>query len=72
MQNYRYNCGAAGRRGDRGDGRSSCLCSNQPVSLAMAYVKDQQYGKVYEPREALGRGTLFPELYMPFSGGCGR
>ena len=72
MQNYRYNCGASCRRGERTEGKNNCLCTDQPVSLAMAYVKDQQYGKTYEPGEALGRGTLFPDLYMPFSGGCGR
>ena len=71
MQNYRYNCGASGRRGPRQD-TGDCICTDQPVSLAMAYVKNQSFGKVYEPREALDRGTLFPELYMPFSGGCGR
>ena len=71
MQNYRYNCGVSGRRGARQDS-GDCLCTGQPVSLAMAYVKNQSLGKTYEPREALDRGTLFPELYMPFSGGCGR
>lgn len=71
MQNYKYKCGAPCRRGAQDNG-GDCLCTNQPVSLAMAYVKNQNFGKTYDPREALDRGTLFPDLYMPFSGGCGR
>ncbi|MBQ6211674.1 MAG: spore coat associated protein CotJA [Ruminococcus sp.] len=37
--------------------------------LAMAYVPYQQWGETYGDDEALGRGTLFPELDLPFSGG---
>ena len=72
MRNYRYNYGVSGRRGDQSSGGDDCLCTDQPVSLAMSYVKNQKFGKVYDAKEALDRGTLFPELYMPFSGGVGR
>ncbi len=34
--------------------------------LARAYVPFQIMNKVYTPREALCKGTLFPELYMPY------
>ena len=37
--------------------------------LAMAYVPYQQWGETYGDDEALSRGTLFPELDLPFSGG---
>ncbi|MBR1592346.1 MAG: spore coat associated protein CotJA [Ruminococcus sp.] len=37
--------------------------------LAMAYVPFQQWGKVYDADEAINRGTLFPELDLPFGGG---
>ena len=72
MQNNRYGRNVTSRRVSSDNCGNDCLCTSQPVSLAMAYVKDQSFGKVYDAREALGRGTLFPELYMPFSGGCGR
>ena len=34
--------------------------------LARAYVPFQIMGTVYSPREALKKGTLFPELYKPY------
>lgn len=34
--------------------------------LARAYVPFQVMGQVYSPREALKKGTLFPELYRPY------
>lgn len=34
--------------------------------LARCYVKFQVLNQVYDQREALERGTLFPELYMPY------
>ncbi len=34
--------------------------------LAHAYVPYQMMDKVYSLEEALRRGTLFPELYMPY------
>ena len=39
------------------------------TSLAMAYVPFQQWGETYGDDEALSKGTLFPELDLPFSGG---
>ena len=37
--------------------------------LAMAYVPFQQWGDVYDDNSALCKGTLFPELDLPFSKG---
>lgn len=36
------------------------------VRLAQAYVPWQRYGVTFNPREALEKGTLFPELYRPY------
>lgn len=40
--------------------------------LAMAYVPYQQWGQVNDESEALSKGTLFPELDFPFSGGASK
>jgi hypothetical protein len=37
-----------------------------PARLAQAYVIWQKYGQTFTPAEALGKGTLFPELYRPY------
>ena len=37
---------------------------NKPI--AMAYVPWQKWRMLYEPKEALKRGTLFKELDLPF------
>lgn len=34
--------------------------------LARAYVPFQVMDKVYKPKEAMCKGTMFPELYMPY------
>ena len=39
--------------------------------IGMAYVPVQQWGQIYEAGEALCRGTVFPELDYPFTGGAG-
>jgi len=46
--------------------------SRFPVNtpLAMAYVPFQQWGQVNDESEALSKGTLFPELDLPFTGGA--
>lgn len=36
-------------------------------ALAMAYVPMQALEKVFTPEDALMNGTLFPELYKPFT-----
>ena len=38
------------------------------LPLAMAYVPMQQWKTTYSAAEALRRGTLFPELDLPFEG----
>jgi len=39
---------------------------NRRMELARAYVPFQRLKQVYDPKEALMKGTLFPELYMPY------
>lgn len=36
------------------------------VKLAQAYVPFQKLCSIYNPLEALKKGTLFPELYSPY------
>lgn len=43
-------------------------CEIDDLPLAMAYVPMQQWEKLYEPCEALERGTLFCKLDLPFVG----
>jgi hypothetical protein len=38
------------------------------ASLAMAYVPYQKLDKLYDMNAGLKRGTLFPELDLPFIG----
>ena len=48
------------------------VCDSVDVCpLAMAYVPFQRWCNTYEPAEALHRGTIFPELDLPFLGGGG-
>lgn len=50
---------------------SSNPCSvftNQPISLAMAYVPFQQWRNIYDPELGIERGTIFAELDKPFIG----
>ena len=35
--------------------------------VGYAFVPRQELTRVFEPEEALMRGTLFPELYLPFN-----
>lgn len=46
--------------------RQECTCT-----LAMAAIPMQIYGQLYEPEEALARGTVFKELDLPFFMGGG-
>lgn len=41
------------------------------MPLAMAYVPWQCWGETYPPVEGWHRGTIFPELDLPFLGGGG-
>ncbi|MBF8982382.1 spore coat associated protein CotJA [Lutibacter sp. B2] len=38
---------------------------DQKYKLAHAYIPFQKLDKLYSPKEALCKGTIFPELYMP-------
>lgn len=39
-----------------------------PLKLAQAYVPLQKYVSIYPPEEAIKKGTVFPELDMPYVG----
>ncbi len=41
--------------------------SIEDMPIAMAYVPFQQWRNIYEPSEALQRGTIFKELDLPFN-----
>jgi len=45
--------------------------TEQPL-LAAAYVKPQQFVKIYDNTTAFSRGTIFEQLDLPFMGseGC--
>lgn len=38
-------------------------------ALAMAYVPNQSFDMLYEPDEALEKGTIFAALYLPYCAG---
>ena len=38
----------------------------EPMVLGMAYVPNQSWGDLYEPEEALSKGTIFRNLDYPF------
>lgn len=38
------------------------------LPLAMTYTPMQQWKSAYSPQEGLSRGTIFPELDLPFEG----
>ena len=42
------------------------LDNDKKFKLARAYVPIQVMSRVYDPKEALKHGTLFPELYQPY------
>lgn len=50
-------------RGTNGDNAVDASLGERP--LAYAYVPVQGWRMLYSPAEALRRGTLFEELYMP-------
>ena len=45
-------------------GSMDCQCPELPI--AYAYVPPQQLDNCYAPEDAIIRGTLFPELDLPF------
>lgn len=50
-------------------GKSNMNISQFPKNtpIGMAYVPVQQWGKTYDEITAFERGTLFPELDLPFA-----
>lgn len=54
-------------KANNGNGEMTRFPKDTP--LAMAYVPFQQWGDTYGDDKALGRGTLFPDLDLPFMKG---
>lgn len=46
----------------------NCCSTFGRAPLAIAYVPMQQWDKTYKLDIALQKGTIFPELSMPFTG----
>lgn len=76
MENCRMNCscGAGNPTAGRRD-RNQCMPEDHPQScirerfpLAMGYVPVQKFEKTYDLCTGLQRGTIFPELFLPFCG----
>ena len=44
-----------------------CRCLDS-LPLAMAFVPMQKWKEPYAPKTAIDRGTIFPELDLPFIG----
>lgn len=61
-QNGDCGCGC-GTGGTVGEGTKSILCS---CALGIATVPCQQWNGTYDTEKALKRGTVFPELDLPF------
>lgn len=60
------SCGWAAQRPlqpDRENTQRDCLSD---MSIAMAYVPMQRWNQVYDMSRGLTRGTIFPELDLPF------
>lgn len=49
-------------------GMGGCPDSLESMPLAMAYVPRQKWNTTYTLEEGLERGTIFPELDLPFTG----
>lgn len=46
--------------------RTACTIETANKPIAMAYVPWQQWRQTYPMEQALSRGTIFPELDLPF------
>lgn len=51
-----------------GNTMNQTMQARQPMVLAMAYVPWQRWNEVYAYDEGLDKGTIFPDLYLPFEG----
>ncbi len=49
------------------ENKETCQCLDS-LPLAMAYVPMQKWADTYAPAAAIDRGTIFPELDLPFIG----
>jgi len=42
---------------------------DSPMELGQAYVRPQGMERIFPPEEGLRKGTIFPGLYQPYTGG---
>ena len=56
------------QREDKENTSGCSVFTNQPISLAMAYVPRQEWEDLYEAGLGLERGTIFSQLDKPFIG----
>ena len=61
---YQNDCGCEGNE----NGGMGCEGGGENMVLAMAYVLSQPFEKLYNPEEAIKRGTLFMALDLPYGG----
>lgn len=61
------NCGTGNGSAGSAGGVSGTIPLDE-LPLAMAYVPRQTWKTTYPVEEALVRGTIFPELDLPFTG----
>ena len=66
-----YNRRGCGIRRCAAPLRNNPLDADPAIPLAMAYVRNESFGEIFDPERALEAGTVFPGLYKPFRGtGC--
>ena len=72
MFDYNDDKGKCFARGDNGE---KCFVHNAAgnaprpqMRYAQAYVPFQTFGAVFSPEKALMHGTVFPDLYQPYTG----
>lgn len=67
-----YNRGASSRSTNRRGCGESCVCGSdngyveREAPIAMVYSPMQRWKDLYDPHTALGNGTIFKELDLPF------
>lgn len=60
------SCGCAVQRPMQPDRENTLRGCLSDMSVAMAYVPMQRWNQVYDMSRGLTRGTIFPELDLPF------
>lgn len=45
---------------------NNCKCNKRGLEYATAYIMLQKYENLYPIYDALGKGTIFKDLYRPY------